>query len=503
MKLLLATIKSPELSSKLVFKYIYNVIEKAPIDITVREFEESDLTSDIYESILRGGYNIVYFHVNQTNSRRIAALAEMFKKAAPTSIVVAGGMFVSFDTQAYMEEHPYVDYVIRGEAEHVMFNFMKTVVTYEFDFASIPGLAYREDDNIIVNPYDAPVQLEDLPFPYEKVALESDDVVYYESFRGAADRCKYAQYIPEFNIRSLSLNRVCTELRYFLVKNVKKVVFVDKWFNYNIQRAYRIWEYILNNDNGRTSFVFDIDGDNLDDEAVRLLSTAREGLFEFNVDIESTNAEVLSEAGRKENIYPLMYNITKLMQSGTVKVNINLKAGMPCESKDLFARSFNKAYGLGATTFNVDTLCLPVGCKMRDELAKYSYQISSTPPYRVISSSHMNALELLDIRRVAKIADVFASKGFGTSIPRLLTDTGLKPYDLFEKLTTFIYNHGYERKLDSIEARYRIVYAFATGIYDELNETLKIQIMMDILHAELEDIIGDDIRKFEKKGWAI
>ena len=45
--------------------------------------------------------------------------------------------------------------------------------------------------------------------------------------------------------------------------------------------------------------------------------------------------------------------------------------------------------------------------------------------------------------------------------------------------------------------------AFATGIYDELNETLKIQIMMDILHAELEDIIGDDIRKFEKKGWAI
>ena len=47
------------------------------------------------------------------------------------------------------------------------------------------------------------------------------------------------------------------------------------------------------------------------------------------------------------------------------------------------------------------------------------------------------------------------------------------------------------------------MYAFATGIYDELNETLKIQIMMDILHAELEDIIGDDIRKFEKKGWAI
>lgn len=505
MKLLLATIRTDEPDSRLAFKYLYGVLEKAPIDISVREFSADELTSDIYESIVRGEYSMIYFHLDQANISRLTAVAEMVKKAQPTSIVVVSGIQVSFDTAGFMEEHPYVDYVVRGEPEHVMFNFLKTILTYEFDFEGVAGLAYREDDDVIVNPYDAPVQLEDLPFPYEKTGVESGDTVYYESFRGAADRCKYAQFIPEFKIRSLSLNRVCTELRYFLVKNVDKVVFTDKWFNYNLQRAYRIWEYILNNDNGRTSFVFDIDGDNLDDEAIRLLGTARKGLFEFNIDIESTNAAVLAEAGRKENIYQLMYNVTKLLNNKNMKINVNLKAGMPCEDIQLFARSFNKAYGVGATSLRIAPLTLPVGCRFREEALKYGIQYSSMPPYRVISTSHMNALELIRIKRVAAVADIYIGQGgFATSIPRLLTDTGIKPFDLFDGLTSFISENGYDDRLGRIEDRYRILFAYATSLYDEAGDTLKSQIMMDILHAELEKCIGpEDIKKFEKKGWTI
>ena len=505
MKLLLTTIMTEQPETRLTFKYLYGVIEKAPIEISVREFPEDELTSEIYESIVRGGYSMVYFHLDQDNVTRLTAVCEMVKKAQPTSIIVVGGLQVSFDTGAFMEEHPYVDYVVRGEPEHVVFNFLKTILTYDFDFAGVPGLAYREDDDIVVNPYDAPVQLEDLPFPYEKTGVETGDTVYYESFRGAADRCKYSGYIPEFKIRSLSLNRVCTELRYFLVKNVDRVVFTDKWFNYNLQRAYRIWEYILNNDNGRTCFVFDIDGDNLDDEAIRLLGTAREGLFEFNIDVDSTNAVVLAEVGRKENIYQLMYNVTKLLNNRNIRINVNLRAGLPCEDMQLFARSFNKVYGLGATSFRIVPLTFPPGCALRDEAGKYGYQYSSIPPYTVISNSHMNALELIRIKQIACVADAYVGLGgFETSIPRLLTDTGLRPFDLFSGLTDYITENGLFDLIGRLEERYRILLAYATGLYDEIGDTLKTQILMDILHAELENCLSEDeIKKFEKKGWAL
>ena len=108
----------------------------------------------------------------------------------------------------------------------------------------------------------------------------------------------YSPYYPENRVRTLSLGRVCRELRYFLVKEVKRVVFFDRFFNYSNERAYRIFEYLINNDNGVTTFEFNIDGENLDDEVIRLLSEARPGLFEFNIDVASTNAEVLASVGR-------------------------------------------------------------------------------------------------------------------------------------------------------------------------------------------------------------
>ena len=202
------------------------------------------------------------------NVDKVAEVAEMVKKAVPTSIMVMGGTEVSFGTREFMEQHPEIDYVFRGEPESVLYQFLRTIFTYEFDFENIAGLAYRQDDRIQVNPMAAPVDFETLPFPYENMELEPSDTAYYESFRGCPDRCGYSQYYPG-KIRSLPLNRICTELRYFLVKNVQRVVFVDKWFNYSRDRAYRIWEYLISNDNGITTFEFDVNGDLLDEETVR------------------------------------------------------------------------------------------------------------------------------------------------------------------------------------------------------------------------------------------
>ena len=39
-----------------------------------------------------------------------------------------------------------------------------------------------------------------------------------------------ADILKGMSLRSLSLNRICNELRYFLVKKVGKVTFVEKWF---------------------------------------------------------------------------------------------------------------------------------------------------------------------------------------------------------------------------------------------------------------------------------
>ena len=505
MKILLSTIRTEIPETDLALKYLYSVVADAPIETKVHTFDTIELDNDIYEFILCGQYTLVYLHCDEQNEYRISRISEMVKKVMPSTVVVVGGMQVSFDTKSFMANNPSVDYVIRGEGETVLFNLIRTMLTYEYEFADIPGLAYRLNDEIRVNAYDAAISIEDLPFPYEKCELNDTDVVYYETIRGTSDRSIYHQFLPDARVRSLPLGRVCTELRYFFVKGVRKVVFLDRWFNYNTERAYRILEYIINNDNGQTTFEMDIDGDNLDEETIRLLTEARPGLFVFNVDVASTNAETLAAIGRRENIYQLMYNVTKLLQIGTVETRLSVTAGLPYETEQLFARSFNKVYGLGdGNSLTVDTVTVPRGCMLREETGKYGYVYSDNSPYDVLATAFMTATDIIKIRAMAKIASKFIGPLFSQSMPRMLNDTGLKPYDLFMRLTDFISSQKLNGKMNKTENLYRIMYAFAITLYDDLNDTLKLQILSEILHEDLENNLSEDaVKKFERKGWEI
>lgn len=505
MKLLLSTIKSNNPATELALRYLYSVIADAPVENTVKFFDKYDSVEDIYEYVIRSQYTVVYFHCDEYNERYICDLCELIKKASPVTSTVVGGMQVSFDTKSFMMENPCVDFVVRGEGETVLFNLIRSMITYEYDFGGIPGLAYRYDDEIKVNPYDKSISFEELPFPYEKTELIDTSVVYYESIRGTSDRTIYRQYLPDARVRALPLGRVCTELRYFLVKGVSKVVFMDKWFNYNSERAYRIFEYIINNDNGKTTFVMDIDGDNLDEETVRILAEAREGLFEFNINAASTNAETLAAIGRKENIYQLMYNVTKLLQADNIKTNLSITAGLPFETEQLFARSFNKIYGLGeGKSLSIDIIKLPKGCLLREESDKYGYLYSNSAPYEAIATGFMPATDLIKIRSISRISRLFINDNFAQSIPRMLNDTGMRPYELFDKLTDYIYTNRLTDKLNKIENLYRILYGFAVSTYDDVIDTLKLQMMIETIHDDLENSQPLElVKRFEKKGWEI
>lgn len=505
MKLLLTTIKSNVLSSKLSIKYLYSVVEAAPIDSVAREFDTLELDVDIYDQIVSEQYDIVYFHCDEENVQRIMVLAEMVKKALRQVIIIAGGIELSFDSKQIMLKNPSLDFIVRGEGEIVFYNLIKSFITHDNDYANIPGLCYREDGSINVNPFAEQMPMDDLPFPYEKTEIDKLDTVYYESFRGTADTCTYSQFLPDTRVRPLPLNRICTELRYFLVKSVPRVVFIEKWFNINPDRAYRIFEYIINNDNGETVFTFDINGDYLDEDCLRLLSTVRPGLFEFNIDIESTNPETLDAVGRKDNIYQLLFNISQLIQNNNIKTNVYITAGLPFETKELFARSFNKVFGLSANTIKIRPLRLLKGTKLRTDVNRYGYQFNSNAPYEVIANETMPATDLIEVKTVAKTADIYlANGGFEKSIQRIINDTNIKPFDLFDSLSRYIRENNFQVKMNLPENLYRILYAFAIKLYDKLNDTLKLQILMETIHSELEENFSSDVvKRFDKKGWEI
>lgn len=491
MKLLLTTLDNGCIKTDLALKYLYTVVADAPLDVELKKFNEEKTDYEIYSDIVLEKYNVIYFHINAGNDERTRSIIDNVKKAMPTSVVVIGGMETTFDSYEYMQKNPSIDFIIRGEGELVLFNFVKSLVKYDFDFASIAGLVYRENENIIVNPLEASIRFEDIPFPYEKLEVSKGDIVGYESMRGAVDRCSYRQILPDVRLRSLSVDRICREIKYFIVRGAKEVHFVDRYFNYNPQKAYKVWEHIISNDNGDIKFFFDVDGDAIDEESCELLKTARKGLFEFNVDIESTNPEVLDAVGRKANIYQSLYNISKLIGENTVDVNVNLKAGLPYETPKLFARAFDKVYGLGASRINIEILNMNRGTLLRENASKYGYIYMNKAPYEILKNDYMKPSDIIKIKMFSGFLRAIET-GFEDSIKKLRSDLRMKPYHLFTSIIEYMITNKLQDRLHGREDYYRLIYAYATNTYDASGDTMQIPVLKQVMRSDMSKVMNDD-----------
>jgi hypothetical protein len=239
---------------------------------------------------------------------------------------------------------------------------------------------------------------------------------------------------------------------------------------------------------------------------MRLLGEARDGQIIFNIDLASTNAEVLASIGRGENIYRLMYNTTKLLQTGNVRTEIQVKAGLPLGTEAMFARSFNKAFGMAeGMPVHIEPIFVSKGSALRQEAERYGYVYASYAPYEVISTGHLSSAEMLRLRGVAKTVESYVGDGgFANSIPRILNDTGLKPYELFRSLTSYIMRNELGGKMRKKENLARILYKFSCGLYDELSDPVKLDILKDVIYTDLAKLVPEDaMRKFDKKGWEL
>lgn len=477
----------------------------APIETDILEFDFEESNQEIYKTLLLSNYDIIYFHTDSESLDRVGIILEMLKKAVPTKVLVVGGMEVSFDTDQYMMHNPEIDFVFRGENEEILYNFVKTILEYKFDFESIPGLGYRENEEPVINRVNASLEFGEIPFPYEISNILEDEIAYYESRRGNPDRCIYSQFFTESSLKERSIGTICTELRYFLVKKYKRVDVLDTWFNYNSDRAYRIWEFLINNDNGATTFEFNVNGYMLDDETINLLSEAREGEFIFNIDVDSVNSEVLEACNRKENSYQLLYNVNKLLQEGNIRVNVTQKIGLPLEDMNKFSKSFNKIYGIGADEIKYEILKIERGTKLSKDYNKYGYKFMKNYPNEIISSDFMNAKEIIKAFEIGNLVKkINPKKNFEFSIPRIFNDTKMKPFQFFEKLLIFISNNKLEEKMNDKMDSYRIIYEFATRVYDDINDTLKLPIIMEILRSDMENVSTEnEINSFDKQGFSL
>ena len=124
MKILLTTLNSQYVHSNPALKYLYTVSADTSADVELREFTINNEPNYIYGELVRANYDLVCFSCYIWNIEQTKAIAADFKKARPDVKIALGGPEVSFNAHVFMQENPWVDYVLRGDGEYSFYHFL-------------------------------------------------------------------------------------------------------------------------------------------------------------------------------------------------------------------------------------------------------------------------------------------------------------------------------------------------------------------------------------------
>ncbi len=479
MRLLLTTLNTKAAYTDPTLKYLYCIVASTDMSVTLREYSKEDDRDFIFNEIIRGGYDIVYMDCFEWNISRIAELGSDLKTAQPHMAILLGGPEVSVETESFMRDNPWVDFIIRGECEKPFSQFIKEYMRIERASSShydrVDALTYRKDGKIVSNGRGSLPSMEKLPFPYKDLEVEQDKVVCYESSRqGSRSRSV-----------SMPFDRVCGDMGYLLYKKTKEIEFIDRNFNYNLPRARNIWRHLIDKDNGVSRFTFRISVETLDDEVFRVLKKARKGLFRFKI--------CFNESSLK--------NTERLADMDNIEIHVSITAGLPHMGYRDFARAFDMAYKTRPTCLNVEFLKISKASKFRDIAEKHGYGYRADVPHEVLVTDHMSASDFVKLKMIETVLRVFQNGGgFEKGLDFLIDELGFTPFNLYQRLADFYYGNMFHAESFDREKLYGILQRFAESFEEEdpgVSERMKRCLTMDIL----EKIDYDEFNEFTDKGW--
>ncbi len=140
--------------------YIAGVLQKHDIPVKVVDgFLEG--WKGVEETIRDYRPDIIGITCHTYARARALKIAKLAKDILPEATVVVGGAHPTVMPRQMLENYPFIDIAAIGEADYVLRD-----VCENKSYSAIPGIAYRENGSVVINPRrDVIADLDTLPFP--------------------------------------------------------------------------------------------------------------------------------------------------------------------------------------------------------------------------------------------------------------------------------------------------------------------------------------------------
>jgi len=443
--IVLATLNAKYIHASFGLRYLLANLGPLQSRARLLEFDLTRRPVDVVEVLLAQNPRIIGLGVHIWNVSPPTEIMALLKRLRPDVTVVLGGPEVSFET----ESQPFAqlaDYVIAGEADLAFAELCQRLLVAERPARKILP-AEPPDLALIAMPYEH--------YTDDDIAHR---VIYVEASRGCPFDCEFCLSSLDVPVRAFPLPAFLDEMQRLLDRGGRQFKFVDRTFNLHLPTARAILGFFLARHRDGQFYHFEMVPDRLPEALREVIREFPPSSFQFEIGVQTFNEEVAARISRRQDNARLEENFRWLRAETGVHIHADLIAGLPGESLESFAASFDRLVALGPQEIQFGILKRLRGAPIARHDAEWAMVYNPQPPYEILQNKLLDFATMQRLRRFARHWDLVANSGNFLETTPLIWSGGRSPFRAFLRWSEWL--HARAGRTDAIALSRLVAWLF-------------------------------------------
>ncbi len=397
------------------------------------------------------------------NHKYVLSILKRVHALNPHISIVLGGPEFLGDNLQFLRNNPEVNAVFSGDGEEIFPEFVKLVLK-GVEWRGLNGLCYIDNYNQYHDNGKGVVKnFAKLNYPENSHYFNWDKpFIQIETSRGCFNNCKFCISGNDCQkVVNLSSETLRKRLNIVRDKGIKEVRILDRTFNANPARAIDLLnlfeEYFSS-----IQFHLEIHPSFLTPLLRNRLNTISSGLLHIEAGIQSLDEKAIKLSGRLGSAKESLEGLEFLVSTKRFEVHADLIAGLPHYSYKQLLLDLNTLIEVNPDEIQLETLKVLPGTEFRNNPIKYGIVYSPEPPYEILSSEDINAVELIMISTLSKVIDIWYNNKRWQKLIYLIV---IENHAFIEKFLSFISMTSSFTKSMSLETSGLVLYEFCEKNY--------------------------------------